>query len=79
MAFDLLERRRQKYMIWIPATLALNPPSLVLGTFNLSPPATVDEFLTSQPRTSDKPNLWELDVSDIKPLMKNGIVYHYRF
>ncbi|KAK6813996.1 hypothetical protein RU639_010416 [Aspergillus parasiticus] len=79
MAFDLLERRKEKFILWIPAAPASNPPSLVIGIFGLGPPATIDEFFTGQLRRSGQPDLWELDLGDINPPLKNGKVYHYWF
>ncbi|GIJ92523.1 hypothetical protein Asppvi_001801 [Aspergillus pseudoviridinutans] len=79
MAFDLLERRKEKFVLWIPAGPTSNPPSLVLGIFDLGPPATIDEFFTGQLSRSDQQDLWELDLSSINPPLRNGSVYHYWF
>ncbi|KAF7173341.1 hypothetical protein CNMCM5623_005593 [Aspergillus felis] len=79
MTFDLLERRKEKFILWIPDTPALNPPSLVLGIFDGGPPATIHEIWNGQLSVSDQPDLWELDLSDIQPPLKNDTVYHYWF
>jgi pullulanase len=80
MAFNLLERRREKFVLWIPAPPpGAKPPQLVLGTLDLGPPATVNELFRGQLVTSNLPDLWELDPNDIKPLLRNGSIYHYWF
>ncbi|KAE8159264.1 glycoside hydrolase superfamily [Aspergillus tamarii] len=79
MAFDLLERRREKFILWIPATTASTRPALVLGIFDPGPPATIDEFFTGYLTISDQPDLWELNLSNINPPLKNDTVYHYWF
>ncbi|KAJ5110384.1 hypothetical protein N7532_000919 [Penicillium argentinense] len=78
MVFDLLERRKKKFVLWIPSGQVFTP-SLVLGTFSHVPQATVTEFFTGPLKRSDIPDLWELDPKDIEPPLKNGTVYHYWF
>ncbi|KAJ5355079.1 uncharacterized protein N7496_012291 [Penicillium cataractarum] len=79
MNFDLLERRREKFVLWIPAGPAAKTPSLVLCTFQPGPPATFHTIFSGQLRGSDRPDLWELDPNDIEPSLKNDTVYHYWF
>ncbi|GFF40566.1 hypothetical protein IFM46972_06257 [Aspergillus udagawae] len=70
MSFDLLERRKEKFILWIPAGPTSNPPPFI---------ATINVFFTGQLRRSDQPDLWELNLSDISPPLRNGTVYHYWF
>jgi pullulanase len=78
MDFNLLERRREKFTLWIPAqSLQSKPPQLVLGTFDL--PATVNEVFKGPLVSADEPDLWELDPNEIKPSLKNDTVYYYWF
>ncbi|PMD64238.1 glycoside hydrolase family 13 protein [Hyaloscypha bicolor E] len=48
-AFDLLERRKDKFMLWIPAGLPnASPPFLVLSAFEKGPPPPVNQSTRSQ-------------------------------
>jgi 1,4-alpha-glucan branching enzyme len=78
MVFDLLERRKKKFTLWIPSGKRFTP-SLILGTFNDCPHATINELFTGPLKSSDTPDLWELDPKDINPPLQNGTVYHYWF
>jgi 1,4-alpha-glucan branching enzyme len=82
MDFDLLNRRRDKFMLWAPAQTQANP-QLVIGTIVVSEnpdvPSTVNEFFTGPFVKSDQPDLWELDPKSIQPALKDGTMYHYWF
>jgi pullulanase len=80
MAFNLLERRREKFVLWIPAPPpGAKPPQLILGTFHIGPPTTVNEFFRGPLVTSNQPDLWNFNPNDIQPPLKNGSIYHYWF
>ena len=70
MDFDLLNRRRDKFMLWAPAQTQ-SGPQLVIGTIVVSQnpdvPSTVNEFFTGPFVKSDQPDLWELDPKSIQP------------
>lgn len=81
MAFDLLERRREKFVLWIPgyvATAASKSPQLVLGTLDLGPPITFNQVFKGPLLSFDKPDVWELDPNTIQPPLADG-VYQYWF
>ncbi|KAH7377991.1 putative alpha amylase, catalytic domain subfamily [Cadophora sp. MPI-SDFR-AT-0126] len=80
MSYDLLERRKSKFVLWIPSQPENpRPPQLVLGTFNPSPPATVATFNQAfhGPLTSSIKDLWELDPNDIQPALTDGTYYYW--
>ena len=80
MAFDILERRREKFVLWIPAQpTAAKSPQLILGTLNLGPPATFNKLFQGQLVASNQPDLWELNPHDINPPLEDGRIYHYWF
>ena len=77
-AFDLLERRKEKFMLWIPAGLPnASPPFLVLSAFEKGPPPPVNQSTRSQFVQSDHHDLWELDPNCISPPLTNDTVYQY--
>ncbi|KAL5319403.1 hypothetical protein ACEPPN_012455 [Leptodophora sp. 'Broadleaf-Isolate-01'] len=81
MSYDLLERRKSKFVLWIPGQAPnARPPQLVLGTLDPSPPATVSTYnqIFRGPLTSTIKDLWELDPIDINPSLAGG-TYHYWF
>jgi 1,4-alpha-glucan branching enzyme len=76
--FDLLERRKDKFMLWLPAGIpGAKPPYLVLGTFDKGPPPAVYEFNISPFVKSDQSDLWELDPNSISPALKDDTIYYY--
>ncbi len=76
--FDLPERRKQKFMLWVPAGVAgANCPYLVLGKCAPAPHPTVYEFSISPFVKSDQPDLWELDPKTIIPPLKDDTIYYY--
>ncbi|CZR60090.1 uncharacterized protein PAC_09985 [Phialocephala subalpina] len=78
MPYDLLERRKAKFVLWTPGVVAV--PSLILGTIDArTSPATFSQLFEGQLVKADRPDLWELDPNTIQPRLRNGIVYHYWF
>jgi pullulanase len=76
--FDLLERRKDKFMLWLPAGLPnARAPYLVIGTFDKGPPPTVYQTNISPFINSGHPDLWELDPKTISPPLKDNTIFHY--
>jgi len=69
--YDLLERRKDKFMLWFPAHPPnAREPHLVLGTLDDGPPKSVYEESITPFVPSDQPDLWELDPKNISlPLL----------
>ncbi|KAJ5033399.1 uncharacterized protein L3040_008516 [Drepanopeziza brunnea f. sp. 'multigermtubi'] len=82
MSYDLLERRRSRFVLWIPGQPPVpRPPQLIIGTIASTfpptiPPAFIQVF--HGPLASTLTDLWELDPNEVKPTLSNG-VYHYWF
>jgi pullulanase len=70
MSFDLLERRKDRFVLWVPG--GSSAPQLILGTFKNG---KVTE-LAPKPLSQTVQDLWELSPKDID--LKDGI-YHYWF
>jgi pullulanase len=80
MGFNLLDRRREKFVLWTPGQSQPKPPQLVIGIIDdKQTPAVVNEFFTGPFVPSKQPDLWELDPKDITPALKDGTMYHYWF
>ena len=79
LTFDLLERRKNKFVLWIPGAVQPSPPKIVLGTYSPGTPATVDALYTGPLIKSDVVDLWELDPNTISPSLQNDTVYYYFF
>ena len=78
--FDILERRKHEFVLWIPGQAAEDPaPSLVIRPFDPSKPTLVNRSATIPLKKSDKQDLWELGPKNIRPALKDGQVYHYWF
>ncbi|KAL2067758.1 hypothetical protein VTL71DRAFT_15854 [Oculimacula yallundae] len=78
VTFDILERRKSKFILWIPDQAAEDPtPQLILGTLTPGPPATYTQVFRGALTTTVK-DLWELDPNDIEPALADG-TYHYWF
>jgi pullulanase len=74
--FDILERRKAKFTLWIPGQVAGSPaPQLLLGPAS----STINITFTGPLQQSDQPDLWELDPKDIKPALQDEQIYHYWF
>lgn len=79
MTFNLLERRQEKFVLWIPAHPADSyPPQLVLGTLDIAPNATFNQIFKGPLSSAARPDVWELDPKSIKPTLTEG-VYRYWF
>lgn len=80
MPFDLLERRTEKFVLWLPGTtVGSTPPQLVLGIIDDGDPATFTQVFQGPLVSADKPGLWELDPSTIQPALKDATTYSYWF
>lgn len=79
MAFDLLERRKEKFVLWVPGGAQSKPPQLVLGTYAAGPPAFVNPVFTGPLAQRDVVDLWELDPNSIVPPLQDNTVYYYWF
>jgi pullulanase len=79
--FDILERRKSKFILWIPGQPSgTNPPQLVLGILDItSSPFTFNQLFRGPFVNSDKPDLFELDPDTITPALQDGSVYWYWF
>ncbi|KAH8679502.1 glycoside hydrolase superfamily [Tricladium varicosporioides] len=78
--FNLLERRRDRFMLWIPGGAPRgDDPNLILGTFYTGPPATVHISSKTPLVASNRPGLWELNPNTISPKLENNSIYHYWF
>jgi pullulanase len=78
--FDLLERRKSNFVLWIPGYPAGSAtPELILGPFNPANPKAVDITFKGPLQKAVQPDLFELDPNSIKPGLKDGQVYHYWF
>jgi pullulanase len=78
--FNLLERRRSKFVLWIPGQAAGSAaPELTVGAFDPSHPAAVNVVYRGPLQESDQTGLWEFDPNDIRPALQDGQVYHYWF
>ncbi|KAH8650186.1 glycoside hydrolase superfamily [Xylariales sp. PMI_506] len=76
--FDLLDRRREKFLLWAPGRdFGSTPPQLVLGTYD-----TASSSFNQQGRhplvKNQTLDLWELDPTDADLGISEG-VYHYWF
>ncbi|KIW99026.1 uncharacterized protein Z519_00689 [Cladophialophora bantiana CBS 173.52] len=75
--FDLLERRKKRFVLWNPA--GQSAPRLILGTFKDTPgPGAVTTLFRGDLSQTQK-DLWELSLDAIDPPLENGKVYHYWF
>jgi pullulanase len=71
--FDLLERRKSKFVLWIPAYSGTSAPELLLGP---AQPA-VNITYSGPLKQSNQNDLWELDPAEIP--LESGKTYHYWF
>lgn len=78
MIFDLLERRKENFVLWIPGEVK-NTPSLIIGAIDNAVPATFTPTFEGQLTKADIPDVWELDPNSIQPPLQDGSVYHYWF
>src|SRR6266480_285748 len=83
--FDILERRKTKFVLWIPGRAAGSgrsaPPKLVLtGPIEVDPnqPAATN-VTVNVPLQQSNSDLWELDPNDTRLALQDGRVYHYWF
>jgi pullulanase len=80
LVFDLLERRKCKFVLWIPNHSADSAaPELILGPFNPDNPKAVDITFQGPLQKSGQPDLFELDPNSIQPALQDGQIYHYWF
>src|ERR1700712_590171 len=79
--FDILQRREDKFVLWIPGqTPGAQTPQLILGTINSSTsPAVFNKLFEGPLVSSGKPDLFELDPNNIRPALQDGTVYWYWF
>jgi pullulanase len=81
--FDILRRREDKFVLWIPGQASgVTPPQLVLGTIDSSTsPAKFNELFKGPLVNALAPEagLFELDPNSIIPALQDGAVYHYWF
>ncbi|RDI77753.1 hypothetical protein Vi05172_g12303 [Venturia inaequalis] len=76
--FDILSRREDNFVLWIPAYDQTSPPQLVLGTTdNSTSPATFNQLFKA-PLNKTEQDLFELDPNAIS-LLQNGSIYWYWF
>ena len=77
--FDLLERRKSKFVLWIPQGSDSQPPELVIGPYDANQPKAVNIIFQGPLQKSSEQDLWELDPKDIQPPLQNDHIYHYWF
>ncbi|HVY36629.1 MAG TPA: alpha-amylase family glycosyl hydrolase [Polyangia bacterium] len=77
MVPDILARRQLAFVLWRPGQTAV-PPSLVIGTFNAGPPASLkgERTLAMRP-VAGFSDLYELPAAACG--LTDGTVYHYWF
>jgi pullulanase len=79
MAFDLLKRRKDKFVLWAPGrSFGETPPQLILGIYNASAAGSFTQIFGGPLTDSGLQDLWELDPNIITPPLKEG-TYHYWF
>lgn len=80
MAVDLLERRKSKFVLWIPGFVSGSTvPGLLIGTKDAQSPGSFKQAFTGTLSSSEFPDLFELDLSAIQPPLQDGTVYYYWF
>lgn len=75
---DLLNRRHERFTLWVPASEGLPKPKLVLGTHNADSNSFAELTRLPMTRSPEKTDLWELDPTAITPPLADG-VYRYWF
>jgi len=79
MVYDLLERRRQAFALWIPVYLqGANVPQLVIGKYDSQAQDSFAQSFKGPLESTGLPDLWQLSPKMIKPPLSDG-VYHYWF
>jgi 1,4-alpha-glucan branching enzyme len=78
--FDILERRKTKFVLWIPGQASgTAAPELIISPFDPNQPTSTKATFQGPLKTSSEPDLWELDPKDINPSLQNGQIYRYWF
>lgn len=77
--FDILRRREEKFVLWIPGHAQEDaPPKLILGTIdNVTKPATFKQLFSGALTQSDKTDLFELDPNAMIPSLKDGVYWYW--
>ncbi|KIW80345.1 hypothetical protein Z517_06960 [Fonsecaea pedrosoi CBS 271.37] len=75
--FDLLQRRKERFVLWSPASQSV--PRLILGTFKATPSPGAVTTLFAGDLSQTQNGLWELAPDTIQPPLQNDKVYHYWF
>src|SRR5687767_9060072 len=77
MAADLLQKKKQSFVLWRPHNTQ-PPPQLVIGTFQPgNPPSLADEHVFDLQPSTQTADLWEISAAACN--LVGGTVYHYWF
>jgi len=79
--FDLLDRRRSKFVLWIPGKYRdFQAPRLILGRYSDTGPRKLNVLNCQElEQSGEHPSLWELAPSKLKEPLTEGLTYHYWF
>lgn len=75
---DLLNRRQERFTLWVPASDGSSTPKLVFGTRDANSNSFAELARPFMVKSTDKADLWELDPKTINPPLADG-VYRYWF
>ena len=75
---DLLNRRHERFVLWVPASERLPTPKLVLGTHDANSDSFTELIRLPMAEAEGKTDLWEVDPKTITPPLADG-VYRYWF
>ncbi|KAK4129078.1 glycoside hydrolase family 13 protein [Parathielavia appendiculata] len=78
---DILNRRHERFVLWIPrsGSSAIPPPVLVIGTASRNPDAFNEIGRFPLASSGTRVGLWELALETISPSFLQDGVYHYWF
>jgi pullulanase len=79
--FDLLDRRRRAFCLWIPGKRPnLEKPQLMLGTYEDGRDHKLEVLICQDlVQSTTRPELWELKPTQIESQLMENRVYHYWF
>ncbi len=75
---DLLNRRADRFVLWLPGVSLPSPPELVLGVYDQGGSGAFSQLVRQALTPADQPGLWELDPGTLSPRLPDG-VYRYWF
>ncbi len=76
---DLLNRRADRFVLWLPGISPASPPELVLGVYSQEGGSgSFNQLVRQALEPADQPDLWELAPGALSPPLQDG-VYSYWF